>query len=135
MFWNNISSQIPPGIAADILFRTGKDSSEEPGPQGGGIKNFPYIHPVKEQFIICFIDNGVRYQAEVKAFDMDDIMIYHVYYSIAPNVYPVRSVQIYPGSAGGKGIYWRQRITDKEEELLPPEFVEAAGRAIEEVGE
>jgi hypothetical protein len=62
-------------------------------------------------------------------------MIYHIYYSIAPHVYPVRSIQIYPGSGAGKAIYWRQRITDKEEELLPPEFVEAAGRAIEEVGE
>ena len=62
-------------------------------------------------------------------------MIYHVYYSIAPNAYPVRRVQIYPGSGAGKAIYWRQRITDKEEELLPQEFIEAAGRAIEEVWE
>ena len=87
---------------------------------------------MKEQFIIRFIDNHVRYQAEVKAFEMDEIMIYHVYYSIAPHAYPVRIVQVYPGSGAGKGIYWRQRITRKEEELLPQEFVEAVGRAIEE---
>jgi hypothetical protein len=88
---------------------------------------------VKEQFIIQFKDHKFRYQAEVKPFNLDGKMIYDVYYSLIPYVHPARRVQIYPGTGHGSVVYWRQRITDKEDELLPQEFIEAVGYAIEQV--
>jgi hypothetical protein len=62
---------------------------------------------------------------------MEGSMVYDIYYSIWPHIYPVRRVQIYPGSGSDDGIFWRQRITNKKEELLAHEFIEAAGHAIE----
>jgi hypothetical protein len=85
---------------------------------------------VKEQFIIRFKDQKFRYQAEVKPFLLDGKIIYDVYYSIIPYVHPARRVQIYSGTGSGSAVYWRQRITDKEDELLPQQFIEAIGDAI-----
>ena len=87
---------------------------------------------MKEQFIIRFTDNHIRYQAEVKAFDLDGNKVYDVYYSLVPYVHPPRKVQVYAGSGKGPVVYWRQRIIDKEVELLPQQFVEAIGYAIEQ---
>ena len=87
---------------------------------------------MKEQFIIKFKDKKFNYQAEVKAFDLDGKMIFDVYYSIIPYVHPARRVQIYSGSGHGPVIYWRQRVTKKEDELLPKDFIEAVGYAIEQ---
>jgi hypothetical protein len=87
---------------------------------------------VKEQFIIRFKDQRFRYQAEVKPFDLEGKTIYDVYYSLVPYVHPARRVQVYAGSGHGPVVYWRQRITDKEDELLPQEFIEAVGSAIEQ---
>ena len=86
---------------------------------------------MKDQFIIRFKDQKFRYQAEVRAFDLDGKEIYDVYYSIIPFVHPARRVQVYSGSGHGAITYWRQRITNREDELLPQEFVEAVGYAIE----
>jgi hypothetical protein len=90
---------------------------------------------VKEQFIIRFRDQKFRYQAEVKPFSLDGKTIYEVYYSLVPYVHPARKVQVYPGSGHGRSVYWRQRITNQEDELLPQEFIEAIGSAIEQVPE
>lgn len=87
---------------------------------------------MKEQFIIRFKDGKFRYQAEVKVFNLDGKMIYDVHYSLIPYVHPARRVQVYSGSGHGPVVYWRQRITHKEEELLPQEFIEAIGYAIEQ---
>jgi hypothetical protein len=86
---------------------------------------------VKEQFIIRFRDQKFRYQADVKSFSLDGKMVYEVYYSLVPYVHPARKVQVYPGSGHGHFVYWRQRITNQEDELLPQAFIEAIGGAIE----
>ena len=86
---------------------------------------------MKEQLVIRFTDNHIRYQAEVKTFDLEGKTMYDVYYSLIPYVHPPRKVQVYAGSGNGPAVFWRQRITSREEELLPQEFVQAVGRAIE----
>jgi hypothetical protein len=88
---------------------------------------------VKDQFTIRFRDQKFRYLAEVKAFNLDGKMIYDVSYSLVPYVHPARRVQVYSGSGHGPEVYWRQRITNKEDELLPQEFIEAIGNAIEQM--
>ncbi|HZK65699.1 MAG TPA: hypothetical protein VFC34_16275 [Puia sp.] len=85
---------------------------------------------MKEQFIIRFKDQQFKYQADVKAFEIDGNTVYDVYYSLVPYVHPARKVQVYAGSGKGPVVYWRQRITHKEEELLPGSFIEAVGNAI-----
>jgi len=87
---------------------------------------------VKEQFIIRFRDQKFRYQADVKTFSIDEKTIYDVHYSLVPYVHPARRVQVYSGSGHGPVVYWRQRITNQEDELLPQEFIEAIGYAIEQ---
>lgn len=87
---------------------------------------------MKEQFIIKFKDKKFNYQAEVKAFDMKGKMVFDVYYSLVPYLHPSKRVQVYPGSGVGPVVYWRQRITGKDNELLPVEFIEAVGYAIEQ---
>ena len=87
---------------------------------------------MKEQFTIQFKDQKFRYQAEVTALNLDGKIIYEVYYSLVPYVHPARRVQVYSGSGHGPVVYWRQRITNKEEELLPRAFIEAVGFAIEQ---
>ena len=86
---------------------------------------------MKEQFIIYFKDEEDQYQAEVKAFELDNSMVYDVYYSLVPHVYLVRRMQIYAAVGNGSFTHWRQRITNKDEKPLPEEFVEAIGSAIE----
>jgi hypothetical protein len=86
---------------------------------------------MKEQFTIRFRDGQFRYQAEVGAFELDGKVIYDVFYSLVPYVHPARRVQVYAGSGHGSGVYWRQRITHKEDELLPAAFIESVGAAIE----
>lgn len=88
---------------------------------------------MKEQFIIRFRDQKFRYQAEIKAFNLDKKIIYDVFYSLVPYVHPARRVQVYSGLGHGPEVYWRQRITNKEDELLPQEFIEAIGYAIEQM--
>lgn len=88
---------------------------------------------MNEQFIIFFKDEGEQYQAEVKAFEMNNSMVYDVYYCLVPRVYLARRMQIYAGVGNGSSTHWRQRITNKDEERLPEEFVGAIGSAIENV--
>ena len=89
---------------------------------------------MKDQFIIYFKDMGIHYQAEVKAFDLEGVRVYDVYYSVRPRPVPAIRVQVYAGRANGEVIYWRQRLTGAKDELIEPAFIEAIGFAIEQAG-
>jgi hypothetical protein len=85
---------------------------------------------MQPQFIIYFSNNSILYHAEVKAFDVEENIVYDVYYSVHPEVYPVKRIQMYAGRGKGSGIYWRQRLTRIDEEQMPSEFIEAVGKGI-----
>ena len=86
---------------------------------------------MKLQFIIKFIVDNQRYQAEVKVFELEGYREYDIYVTTDPYSALVIPVRIHKGSGkGGKG-YWRQRVSKSNAILLDAEFIQIIGKEIE----
>lgn len=100
-------------------------------PEGSYIKLVSSIPIITGKTIIA---PSARYLFVMKSIPptISEVAISGINQVIVINVHPARRVQVYSGSGHGPVTYWRQRITDKEEELIPQEFIEAIGFAIEQ---
>jgi hypothetical protein len=67
---------------------------------------------------------------EIKKQLVDRVPVYDVFYALAANPESVEELEIYRGSAPDHGIYWRQRISQRETGLADPDLIEIIGKAI-----
>ena len=67
---------------------------------------------------------------EIKKQLVDKVPVYDISYALAANPQDIEELEIYRGSAPDYGIYWRQRLCQRETELADPVLVEIIGRAI-----
>jgi hypothetical protein len=88
---------------------------------------------MERRFAIRFAHGGFCYQADIQAFDLEGTVAFAVEYWLNQFPYPIRKLEIFAGSGVDVVTYWRQRIPNKDDELLPAGFIRAIGFAIEMV--
>jgi hypothetical protein len=82
------------------------------------------------KFTILFTYVEFLFIGEVRKQLIDRVPVYDVYYALASNPESIDQVEIYRGTAADHGIYWRQRLCQRETVPVDPELVELIGRAI-----
>jgi hypothetical protein len=82
------------------------------------------------KFTILFTYMDFLFIGEIKKQLVDRVPVYDVFYALAANPESVEELEIYRGSAPDHGIYWRQRISQRETELADPDLIEIIGKAI-----
>ena len=82
------------------------------------------------KFTILFTYMDFLFIAEIRKQLVDRVPVYDVFYALAANPDSVEELEIYRGSAPDHGIYWRQRLSRRETELVDTDLVEIIGRAI-----
>ena len=82
------------------------------------------------KFTILFTYMDFLFIAEIRKQLVDRVPVYDVFYALAANPDSVEEMEIYRGSAPDHGIYWRQRLSRRETELVDTDLVEIIGRAI-----
>jgi hypothetical protein len=82
------------------------------------------------KFTILFTYMDFLFIGEIKKQLVDRVPVYDVFYALAANPESVEELEIYRGSAPDHGIYWRQRISQRETDLADPDLIEIIGKAI-----
>ena len=81
-------------------------------------------------FTILFTYMDFLFIGEISRQQLDRVPVYDVRYALAANPEPIGAFEIYRGSASNHCIYWRQRYSQWDTELIDPDLVEIIGRAI-----